>query len=298
MISTGDYQMRCLRFSTSLVLVLALGGAVAACGDDDDTTDNAQTGSDASVNEGGYSGRSGTAGKSGSGGSRATAGRSGSAGATAGGAGGARAGAGGSTAGNGGTAGVATVAGRGASAGTGGSTAGNGGTSGTPGAALSDAQIAAVTTAANTGEIQLANLALNRATIPEVRAFAQEMIDMHGAAQARSTALLQALNLVPVMNNLSTQLEQDAQQVATMLQNTQAAGFDLAYVQSQVDIHTQVLEIFDRVLLPSVTAPALRTDLTLARADVQRHLMQAQMLLALVQSTPPDLDAGTEDGGN
>jgi putative membrane protein len=163
---------------------------------------------------------------------------------------------------------------------------------------LTDAQIAAVTTAANTGEIQLGNLALARARLPEVRAFAQEMIDMHGAAQARATAVAQTLNIVPTMNDLSTQLEQDAQQVATMLQNTPAAGFDLAYTQSQVDIHTQVLEIFDRVLLPSATAPALKTDLTLARADVQRHLMQAQMLLALVQSAPSDLDAGTEDGGN
>jgi putative membrane protein len=163
---------------------------------------------------------------------------------------------------------------------------------------LTDAQIAAVTTAANAGEIQLGNLALNRARLPEVRAFAQEMIDMHGAAQARSTALLQTLNIVPVMSNLSTQLEQDAQQVATMLQNTSDAGFDLAYVQSQVDIHTRVLEIFDQVLLTSVAEPALKTDLTLARADVQRHLMQAQMLLAFVQSAPSDLDAGTEDGGN
>jgi putative membrane protein len=270
------------------MFVLALGGAVMACDDDESTNDNAQTGSDASVKETGYSGRSGGAGRSGSGGSRATAGRSGSA----------AAGYGGSTAGGGGAAGVATVAGRGGSGGTGGATAGTGGTGGTPGAALSDGQIAAVTTAANTGEIQLANLALMRARLPEVRSFAQEMIDMHGAAQARGTALLQTLNIVPVANDVSTQLEQDAQQVATMLQNTPAADFDLAYVQSQVSIHTQVLELFDRVLLPSVTAPALRSELTLVRGDVQRHLMQAQALLALVQATPPDLDAGTEDGGN
>jgi putative membrane protein len=290
--------MRCLRFSTSLVFLLALGGAIVACGDDDETGDNAQTGSDASVNEAGSGGRSSTAGRSGSGGSRATAGRSGSAGSAGG---GARAGTGGSTAGGGGAAGYPTAAGRGGSGGTGASTAGSGGTGGmggTPAAALTDSQIAAVTTAANSGEIQLGTLARNRARLAEVRSFAQEMIDMHGAAQARSTALLQTLNIIPVMSDLSVQLERDAQQVATMLQATTDADFDLAYVQSQVSIHTQVLEIFDRVLLTSVTAPALRTDLTLARGDVQRHLMQAQMLLALVQSTPPDLDAGTEDAGN
>jgi predicted outer membrane protein len=280
-----------LRFSVSLALVLALGGAIPGCGDDDDTGENAQTGSDASVSESGSGGRTSTstAGRSGSGGTRALAGRSGSAGeATVAGTGAVRGGAGG--------AGGAMTAGRSAG-GTGGAQAA-GGTGADAGARLSDAQIAAITTAANTGEIQLGTLALSRARLAEVRAYAREMIDGHGAAQARSTALLQTLNLVPIQNALSTQLEQDAQRVATMLQNTPDPSFDLAYVQSQVDIHVQVLKIFDSQLLPSVTELALRTDLILARGDVQRHLTEAQALLLIVQAAPPDLDAGTEDGGN
>jgi putative membrane protein len=275
------------RFFSSLVIVLALGGAVAGCGDDDDSNSNAETG-DASINEGGSGGQTSTAGRGSTAGSRATAGRSG--------------GASGSTAGNNANAGSGGVpamtgnGGRGATGGRGGVTP-IAGTGSDAGVQLSDAQIAAVTAAANRGEIQLGTIALSRARLPEVRAFAQEMITMHGAAQDRATALLQSLNITPVDNNLSTQLEQDAQRAGVMLQNAAASDVDLSYVQSQVDIHTRVLAIFDEVLLPSVTELALRTDLTLVRADVQRHLTEAQALLLIVQTAPPDLDAGTDDAG-
>jgi putative membrane protein len=268
-----------LRFFSSLVIILALGGAVAGCGDDDDIG-NTQTGSDASVSEAGSGGRASTAGRG------ATAGRSGGS-ATAGTP--ASAGSGGvpSTMGNGG---------RGAIGGRGGVTP-IAGTGSDVGGRLSDAQIAAVTAAANTGEIQLGTIALSRARLPEVRAFAQEMITAHGAAQDRATVLLQSLTITPIDNNLSTQLQQDAQRASVMLQNIAASDFDLAYVQSQVDIHTRVLAILDDTLLPSVSEIALRTDLTLVRGDVQRHLTAAQALLLIVQTAPPDLDAGTEDAG-
>jgi putative membrane protein len=278
-----------LRFFRSLSLILAIAGVVAACGDDDDTGSNAQTGTDASMYEGGTGGKP-TAGRGGTGGSRATAGRSG-------GAAGATAGRSGTSAGTGGTPPTQGNGGRGSmNAGTGAAAAG--GTGGSNASTLlTDAQIAAVTTAANTGEISLGNLALGRARLAAVRAFAQEMITMHGAAQDRATVLLQSLGITPVQSNLSTTLEQDVQRVAIMLQNAAAADFDLAYVQSQVDIHAKVLEIFDDVLLPSVTQPPLRTDLILARGDVQRHLTEAQALLMTVQAAPPDLDAGIEDAG-
>jgi predicted outer membrane protein len=273
------------RIFNSLSLMLVITGTVAACGDDDSDS-NAQTG-DASIYDGGGGGKPSTAGRGGSGGSRATAGRGGSA-ATAGTS---------AVAGSGGVPSVTPMAGRGAAAGRGGITP-IAGTGADAGVRLSDAQIAAVTSAANSGEIQLGTIALSRAHLEQVLAFAQEMITMHGAAQDRSLALLQSLNLTPVENNLSTQLAQDAQRTGVMLQNAAAADFDLLYVQSQIDIHTQVLQIFDDILLPSVTDAALRTDLSLARADVQRHLAEAQALLLVVRAAPAlDSDGGVEDAG-
>ena len=54
---------------------------------------------------------------------------------------------------------------------------------------LSDAQILKVLMVANQGEVDQAKLALTKATMPEVRAFAEQMITDHTAALARLTAL-------------------------------------------------------------------------------------------------------------
>jgi putative membrane protein len=277
-----------LRIFGSLSAILLLGATIAGCGDDDDSNASSQSGYDAGP-EAGSSGKTSTAGRGGAGGNtRVIAGRGGSTGATAG----------RSAAGSGGATPIEGGGQGGGTAGVGGNIAPPSGGSGSASALLTDAQIAAVTTAANTGEIALGNLAVGRARLPEVRAFAQEMVTMHGAAQSRSSALLETLSTIPVASNLSTSLEQDAQRVSAMLENASAADFDLAYIQSQVQIHTQVLEIFDEVLIPSVSSPAIRTDLSLARADVQQHLTEAQALLVIVQNAPPLADdAGVDDAG-
>lgn len=293
-----------LQIFGGLSVILVLGATIAGCGGDDDSDSTADAGYDASTADSGRGGsKATTAGRGGTGGSRAVAGRSGSgavAGRSAAGASGmSESGAGGRAATQGGTGGTVQA---GAGTGAGGTTAGNAGTpaagAGASSTLLTDAQIAAVTTAANTGEIALGNLAVQRARLADVRAFAQEMVTMHGAAQSRSLALTQTLGITPVASNLSTGLEQDAQRTSASLEAASAADFDLQYVQSQVQIHMQVLTIFDEVLLPSVTSPAVRNDLNLARADVQTHLAEAQALLVVVQSAPPlEEDAGVEDAG-
>jgi len=257
---------------------MALIGVMSSACDDDDNTDtdtNAQTADggenpDASVR---------TAGRAGSGGSGGTVERAGTGG-VSGAAG--RGGTGGGSAANGGSGGsTPTTAGRGGAGGTS-ATGGSGGAGGAAGATsttLSDAQIAAVTSAANTGEISLAMLALTRAQLPATRSFAQMMSDMHSAAQTRQNAVFDVLDLTIAANPVSMQLERDAMQVTTQLNSAAPNQFDLLYIRSQVDIHTKVLSIIDDQLLVSVSAPALRAELTLTRTEVAAHLAAAQVLL-------------------
>lgn len=286
------------RFGRIGLTLVVMGLISSACDDDegDDTDTNSQIGDeDEGADESGSSGSTARAGRSGSSGSTARAG-AGAGGATAG----ARAaGAGGSTsttAGSGGTAGASTaggaggVAGASTAGGAGGSpAAGRGGSGGATSVALNDAQIAAVTTAANTGEISLGMLALSRAQLPAVRVFAQMLIDMHGVAQTRQNAVLDVLDLEVSGNALSAQLETEAMQVSAQLNAAAADQFDLAYVRSQVDIHTKVLTLIDEQLLPNVSAVALRADLTVARTEVAAHLALATGLLEELQDAS---DAG------
>jgi putative membrane protein len=282
-------MQRLSRIGLSLVL---LGMLSSACGDDDDTDTNAQTGAggentDASV-QAGRSGSTATAGRGGSGGTTARAGAGGAGGTTSNagtaGSSGSSSGSGGASATTGGRGGTTASAGRGGA----GATAGNGGTGGVTSTTLNDAQIAAVTSTANTGEISLGMLALTRATLPAVRTFAQMMVDMHSAAQTRQSAVLGALNLQISGNPISMQLESDATQVTTQLTAAAADQFDLAYIRSQVDIHTKVLGIIDTQLLPNVSAATLLADLTVTRTEVAAHLAEATALLDQLENS----DAG------
>jgi predicted outer membrane protein len=282
----------------SIAIIVSLTGA--ACGDDD-------TGSDQSSQSYGGSGGSGGSGKAGSGGSGSA--RAGTGGSKSGGAGGSTTlgGSGGSVAAEGGSGGRSSgTAGRGSanggrggatssSGGTGGpGTAAGGGTGGTGGsqaAVLTDAQIASVLSTANEGEVQQNTVAVGKATTPEVRALAQELIDMHTAAQTRLNALLTTLNVTAADNDVSQQLRAASLRVVSTLQSV-TGPFDLPYLQSQIDVHIQVLNLIDQTLLPSAQSLQLRSELAVVRGEVASHLAQARALAAALML---DVDAGTID---
>jgi len=153
---------------------------------------------------------------------------------------------------------------------------------------LTDAQIAAVVSTANSGEIEMGMFALTRALDSGVRDFAQMMVTMHTAAQARSTAVLLQVGVTPEPNATSAQLMSDAQAMTARLRDASADQFDLVYIAGQVDVHTKVLMLIDDQLLPSATAEPLRADLMVTRGEVQMHLQAAMTLMSRVEGNTED----------
>jgi predicted outer membrane protein len=178
--------------------------------------------------------------------------------------------------------------------GTAGASGADAGTGADAGARVSDGQIAAIVAAANDGVIDLANLAIRQGSAAPVLAFAQALSAARTASQARQNTLLEALNISPEDSPLSVQLTQEATTIATKLLPLTAASFDLAYVESQVALHTELLALFDETLLVNVTQVPLRADLALARQEVSQQLGAASALLALLRAAD---DAGVDDGG-
>jgi predicted outer membrane protein len=255
------------------VLLIASGGAVAVgCGDDDASTESPQAELDASIVSSG----------TGAAGTRSSAGRGGTSSAAAGRGGTSSAG----TSGRAPTAGAGTA---GTSAAAGGAGAGE-----VVGMKLTDEQTAAVITAANTGEIELGNLTLRQGTYPDVLAFASTMVMMHTAAQARVAALLVTLSLTPADNAISMQLRQEVMSVSARLLPLTTASFDVEYLEAQIAIHTEVLRLINDVLLPSVTAVQLESELQTMRNEVMMHLAEARALRARPEG---DQDAGLDDDG-
>lgn len=271
----------------SIAIIVSLTGV--ACGDDD-TSNN-----ESSQSSYGGSGGSGKAGSGGGGNARAGTGGSkstGSAGSSA------RGGNGSSSNEEGGSGGRSTGAASGgkggsrANGGRGGETSATGGTGGASAqAVLTDAEIASVLTTANEGEIQQNTVAVSKASAPEARAFAQDLIDMHQAAQMRLNTLLTSLNITAADNAVSQQLQKASLRIVTMLQDA-TGNFDLTYLQSQIDAHIQVLNLIDQTLLPSAQNPQLRSELAVVRGVVAMHLARAR---ALAASLMLDVDGGTID---
>jgi putative membrane protein len=166
---------------------------------------------------------------------------------------------------------------------------------------LSDAEIAAVSTVANQGEVQQGMIALQRAQSEPVRMFAQMMVTEHQAALDRETKLLQMLGIAPEQNAISRMLKSESDAIVMQLENQEGAAFDRLYMDSQVTVHTMVLQLIDARLIPSAEQPVLETELRTMRASVEMHLMHAQEVREGLEQAG---DAGTggdddkPDGGS
>ena len=169
---------------------------------------------------------------------------------------------------NGSTTGSAMGSGSGASSASG----GTGDTSST----LTDDQIAAVTNAANTGEVDQAKEAVKKAKSGKVKTFAQHMITDHGAAFKAQTDIERKANINPQDNDTSRQIQSDGRTILSQIQAATGADFDRQYIDAQVKEHQSVLDALDNKLIPAAKNPDLKSFLQKQRDKVADHLKMAK----------------------
>jgi len=143
---------------------------------------------------------------------------------------------------------------------------------------LSDGQIANIVTTVDTAEIDQAQVALKKATDPGVRAFATQMVDEHTASKQAGAQLASQAGLTAAESPKAVELKAKGEKMLEKLNETDAASFDATYTEGQIEQHAEVLKMLDDQLIPAVTLPALREQLTTARGMVQHHLDQARQL--------------------
>jgi putative membrane protein len=155
---------------------------------------------------------------------------------------------------------------------------GGGGTGGASAAALlSDAQILAVLDTLNLGEVTEAQAAEPRLMDDDVAAFADEMIQEHGAARQQVTATATSLGLQPAMNPTQMQLKTESDARVMAIMNATTAMVDAVYVSGQVMAHGSALALLTE-LQAAADAEPLKTLIGMQRMDVQEHLTEAMML--------------------
>ncbi|HEX7832309.1 MAG TPA: DUF4142 domain-containing protein [Thermoanaerobaculia bacterium] len=125
-------------------------------------------------------------------------------------------------------------------------------------------------------EVQMGNVALQKATNAEVRAFAQRMVTDHGNANAELAHLATAKGLA-----LPTELAGDHKHALEHLNSLSGAEFDKAYMTHMVEDHDKDVAEFDKASTSAQdgdvktwagkTLPTLKEHQTLAK-DIARRL--------------------------
>jgi len=141
-------------------------------------------------------------------------------------------------------------------------------------APLDDAQIVAITAAANSAEIEQGRLAQERAHDPRVRDFGAMMVDHHGEASQDQ----QKLRVEPTQGTDSQRMQRDAEDALRSLKQKDGKEFDRAYLQLQIDEHRRVRDELQDKLLPSAKDSGLKAYLEAIKPKVESHLAQAERL--------------------
>jgi len=139
--------------------------------------------------------------------------------------------------------------------------------------ALSDAQILAITAAANDAEVDQGNLARAKAEDPRIRDFASMMVDHHSEVQREQ----RRLNIPPAASADSERRIHEAEAAFQGLQHEKGHDFDAAYLRLQIAEHRNVLDTLKH-LVPAAKDARLKAFLEGIKPTVESHLAQAERL--------------------
>jgi putative membrane protein len=154
-----------------------------------------------------------------------------------------------------------------------------GGTATPSGAALTDAQIAAIAVAANKVDIEAAQAAKKKTKNAQVKKFASDMIRDHTSANKQAAALVKKLGVTPEESDASRSLAQGGKDNLDHLRPLKGKAFDRAYAEHEVTYHQQVLGALDDKLIPEARNAELKSLLESVRAVVAQHLDHAAALM-------------------
>jgi putative membrane protein len=139
-----------------------------------------------------------------------------------------------------------------------------------------DANVVDALTAANQGEVDYSNVAVQKATNPSVKEFAQMMVKDHSTMLDAVKSLSSKLNVTPAPNDKVNDLQKESQKdIADLNGKTVGKDFDHEFMEEQVDMHQETLDLLND--LDSKTTNAdLKAAIAEAKPKVQAHLDQAK----------------------
>jgi predicted outer membrane protein len=153
---------------------------------------------------------------------------------------------------------------------------------------VNDGQIAHVLETALRAQIDAGRTARTTSKNSNVQSFADATVAAHQKALDQLTALARTSAWRAEDNELSRQLNQHCMVARSLLSDAGPGGFDRTFVDTQLGIRMQLIEVIDETLLLRVSDPALLVVLRDTRETLVRHLDRADRLRTeLSESGPP-----------
>ena len=126
-------------------------------------------------------------------------------------------------------------------------------------------------------EIESARIALNRSSRPDVKQFAQMMIDQHTTSTQQLTgALKNDQRTIKVSSNMALTSEQKS--MLTQLRKTPKAGFDNAYLTQQLEAHKKAWAVHKGYATGGEDAPLRQVAANIVPV-VESHITQVKALI-------------------
>ncbi len=139
---------------------------------------------------------------------------------------------------------------------------------------LSDEQIAGITDAANSAEIEQAKVARLKSKDKDVQRFAAKMIAAHEEAKKNQDKL----KLPTAESALGNTIGTESASTLAALKSGEGSALDKSYIDAQVDAHQKLLNALNDKLIPSVKNPDLKAYLSQIAPHIAHHLKEAQEL--------------------
>ena len=143
-----------------------------------------------------------------------------------------------------------------------------------------DARIAHIAYTAGVLDVAAGQQALTKATKPEVKEFAQEMVRDHQAVNEQALALVKKLHVTPQDNPTSQALAKAAEAKKAELAKLSGAAFDRAYIENEIAFHKTVNGALETTLIPSAKNAELKALLETGLKLFRSHQVHAEHLAA------------------
>lgn len=145
--------------------------------------------------------------------------------------------------------------------------------------AIDDPTIVAIFDAANTWDIEAAQVALQKSRSKDVRSFAKMMAHDHKAVRQMGRDLAKKLKVTPTPPGKDFALYQaHLAAMKTLRATKRGPAFDKAYIDNEVAFHQAVIDAVTTTLLPATQNAELKQLETTVAPNFQAHLLAAKKL--------------------